>query len=326
MLQTKKKMDLFKIDGEILEPIKKSEFKLERDIQNIIEKNVQEVFDLEFVKSEFSVGGFRIDTLCFDNESNSFVIIEYKKGNSYSVVDQGYSYLSIMLNNKSDFILEYNELKNKTLRRNDVDWTQSRIIFISQSFNAHQKNSINFKNIPFELWEIKRYLNQTISLNKYIASSQEKIESIGAKNEGIINEVNDEVKVLSEEDTLNGKKVESNIQDLYYQLKERVSDWEDFNVNAKSNYISFKRDKKVFVFLNFTKKYIRVHILSYLKTKWDGSRASVEPSSKFILDDPKKMFSVWENDYKVLYSFDLSDDKNLDYFVLMLKQKYDQVG
>ena len=43
------------------------------------------------------------------HKTNSFVIIEYKKGSSYSVVDQGYTYLSTMLNNKSDFVLEYNE-------------------------------------------------------------------------------------------------------------------------------------------------------------------------------------------------------------------------
>ena len=138
-------MELFDLKGKTLIPVKKIDFKLEKEIQDLVEDNVQEVFDLEFVSSEFTVGEFRIDTLCFDNDTNSFVIIEYKRGNSYSVVDQGYSYLSVMLNNKSDFILEYNETKNKTLKRDNVDWTQSRIIFISQSFNSHQKNSINFR-------------------------------------------------------------------------------------------------------------------------------------------------------------------------------------
>ncbi len=319
-------MELFNLKGKGLQPVKKIDFKLEKEIQDLIENNVQEVFDLEFVKSEFTVGNFRVDTLCFDNESNSFVIIEYKRGNSYSVVDQGYSYLSIMLNNKSDFILEFNETKNKTLKRDDVDWTQSRIIFISQSFNAHQKNSINFKNIPFELWEIKRFSNNTISLNQHISSSQENIEKISGKNNNLISQVNTEVKVLSEDDTLNGKKVNDNVRDIYYQVREKVSSWEDFNTSAKTNYISFKRNKKAFAFFNFRKNYIRIHILSYLKTKWDGSREKVEPSNQFILDDPKKMFTTWENDYKVLYSFDLKDEKNLDYFVLMLKQKFDKVG
>jgi len=96
-------------------------FLLEKDIQQVVEANLVEIFNLPFVASELTVEKFRVDTLAFDEESNSFVIIEYKKGNSYSVVDQGYSYLSVMLNNKADFILEYNERLDQSLRRDDVD-------------------------------------------------------------------------------------------------------------------------------------------------------------------------------------------------------------
>jgi len=149
-------MKLFSLNKDKLDPINGIPFKLERDIQNLIENNTSEIFDLEFVSSEFRIGDFRIDSLCFDNETNSFVIIEYKKGSSYSVIDQGYSYLSIMLNNKSDFILEYNEKSSNNLKRGSINWSQSRIIFISPSFNSYQKNSVNFKDIPFELWEIKK--------------------------------------------------------------------------------------------------------------------------------------------------------------------------
>lgn len=319
-------MDLFDLEGKSLIPVKKVEFKLEREIQNLVEDNVEDIFDLEFVSSEFTIGEYRIDTLCYDTESNSFVIIEYKRGHSYSVIDQGYSYLSIMLNNKSDFILEYNEAKNKTLKRDDIDWSQSRIIFISQSFNSYQKNSVNFKNIPFELWEIKRFSNNTISLNQHMSTSKDNIEKISGKNNNLINDVSTQVKVFLEEDTLNNKKVSSNIRDLYYQVKENVSSWEDFNASAKSHYISFKRNKKAFVYLNFRKNFIRVHILSYMKTKWDGSREKVKPTNKFILDDPKKMFDTFENDYKVVYTYDLKDDKKLDYFIHLIKQKFDQVG
>ena len=108
-------MDLFKIKKDDLHSIDRKSFKLEKDIQKIVENNTQTLFGLQFVKSEFSVGSFRLDSICFNMESNSFVIIEYKKGSSYSVIDQGYTYLSLMLNNKSDFILEYNETMNMKL-------------------------------------------------------------------------------------------------------------------------------------------------------------------------------------------------------------------
>ena len=137
-------MDLHKLKNGKLIAVKSDQFKLEKDIQNIVEDNSQELFNLQLVKSEFSINNYRLDTLCFDQENNSFVIIEYKKGSSYSVIDQGFSYLSTMLNNKSDFVLEYNESTNSKLKRDEVDWSQSRIIFISTSFNSYQKDSVNF--------------------------------------------------------------------------------------------------------------------------------------------------------------------------------------
>ena len=108
-------MELFKLHKDKLSTIESKPFKLERDIQKVIEDNCEELFGLQFVKSEFAINGYRLDSLCFDEETNSFVIIEYKKGSSYSVVDQGYTYLSTMLNNKSDFVLEYNESTESNL-------------------------------------------------------------------------------------------------------------------------------------------------------------------------------------------------------------------
>jgi hypothetical protein len=319
-------MELYNIKNNALEQIKRAPFKFEREIQYIVEGNVYELFDLEFVSTEFTIGDFRIDSLCYDNENNCFVIIEYKKGNSYSVVDQGYSYLSVMLNNKAEFILEYNEAKNKQLKRDDVEWSQSRAVFISQSFNNYQKNSVNFKDIPFELWEIKRYSNNTISLLQHNSNSKESINKVSGGKNKVIEDVSKQVKVLSDEDTLNGKKVSENIKELYYQLKERLLDWDEVSTSSKTHYVSFKRGKRVFAYFNFRKSYIRVHLLGHLKTKWDGSKDSKEPTNKFTLDDPKKMFEIWENDYKALYSYDIKDDKDFDYFLLMVKQKYDSVG
>jgi RecB family endonuclease NucS len=129
-------MALYKISKK-LEYIKEKSFKLEREIQEMTEQNLKLIFGLDFVKSEFSLNNFRIDTLAFDYDSNSFVIIEYKRDKNFSVIDQGYAYLSLMLNNKADFILEYNEKQGKILKRADVDWSQSRVMFISPSFTNY---------------------------------------------------------------------------------------------------------------------------------------------------------------------------------------------
>lgn len=105
-------MSTYKINNEQLTLIKEMPFKLEKEIQNIVERNLQTLLGLDFIKTEFSIGSFRIDSLAFDSEKKSFVIIEYKRDKNFSVIDQGYAYLSLMLNNKAEFILEYNESKS----------------------------------------------------------------------------------------------------------------------------------------------------------------------------------------------------------------------
>lgn len=148
---------LYKISSK-LEALKETPFKKERELQNIFEANLSQIMGLMLVKSEFTIKNKRIDTLAFDQENNSFVIIEYKRDKNSSVVDQGFTYLSHMLQNKADFILEYNEqYPQQQLNRADLDWSQSRVIFVSSDFTDNQIEATNFKDIAIELYEVKRY-------------------------------------------------------------------------------------------------------------------------------------------------------------------------
>ncbi|WP_431432603.1 hypothetical protein ACRASS_17445 [Bacteroides hominis] len=88
-----------------------------------------------------------------------------------------------MLQNKADFILEYNENNQKTLKRNDVDWSQSRVAFVSPSFTDNQKEAVNFRDLAIELWEIKHYEGELISINPVRkTNAAESIKPIMQKN------------------------------------------------------------------------------------------------------------------------------------------------
>ena len=102
-------MALYKNASTNLEAIKEKPFKLEKEIQALFENNLPSIMGLTLVKSEFAIKNKRIDSLGFDPQSKAFVIIEYKRDRNSSVVDQGFTYLNLMLQNKADFILEYNE-------------------------------------------------------------------------------------------------------------------------------------------------------------------------------------------------------------------------
>lgn len=322
-------MRLFSNNKGILSKVNGEPFKLERNIQELIEKNTNEIFNLEFISSEFSIGNYRIDSLCFDNENKSFVIIEYKKGSSYSVIDQGYSYLSTMLNNKSDFILEYNEKTKNTLKRDSVNWTQSKIIFISPSFNSYQKNSVNFKDIPFELWEVKKYSNKTVSLNPIISNSKESIENISKTGNSIIKTVNDEVKVITIDDLIINSIQE--VKDIWEKVQLQITgtDFDETRFNFNKSYMRFSRlDNSVISYFGFRKNSLRVTIIG--GTVYDsGKRTS---KNYFELDDYKKMSKKMIKKYKdgittqVEYKINIDNEKDVDYVVSLLKQKYNSMS
>ena len=269
-------MPLFSISKGKLKPIKSKPFDLEKEIQNLTENNLSSIFGLQLVASEFKVRHFRFDTISFDSETKSFVIIEFKKDQKFSVIDQGYAYLSLMLNNKSDFIVEYNEKLNENLKRSDVDWSQSKIIFISPTFTSYQREAINFEDLPIELYEIKRYSNQTISYNKIKApGSTEKIKSISKKDKKL-QKVAKEIKIHTEDEFLKSKTINPKIVDLYLELKNEIFKIdESIDQKITKTMSCFYSGGKGMVWFDPWKHQLRVHLR---KGKYPNKYKKLNPS------------------------------------------------
>ena len=317
-------MQLFSVSNDALTSVEKAPFALEKDIQVLVEKNLETLFSLQFVSTEFSIANFRLDTLAFDEQANAFVIIEYKKGSSYSVIDQGYSYLSTMLNNKADFILEYNEQTGTTLKRDEVDWSASRVIFVSPSFNAYQKNSVNFRDVPFELWEIKRFANDLVVFEQHQSSSNESINHLSNESgNSVIQQVSKEVKQVTEEELLSS--VPQDLRNLWTQLREKLSAYPDTNFYTTKGYVGWKKDSTGISFNRIQKNQITAEILR-------GSKTSSGESSKgfFTLDDPKNLAQdrTWHwKSGKTGHSYvvKICDASDLDYALYLLNQKYESL-
>lgn len=303
-------MKLFYINGQKVKSLSTYPFDLEKDIQKLVENNLEELFKLEFVKSEFSIKKFRIDTLSYNPETQSFVIIEYKRDKNFSVIDQGYTYLSIMLNNKADFILEYNESKNSFLKREDVDWSQSRVIFVSTGYTDFQKQSVNFKDVPFELWEIKRFENDILGLVQHKNSSDESISIVSGNPENIVSEVSKEVKVWDESYHLNSSKSRPEwVNELYFELKERILNLGEVEMQPNARYISFKRIK-TFVDIVFH----------------NGGLYTIINMKEGTLNDPNKLMGIYgdrlhwgSGDYNTT----INKETDLDYMMYLIKQSYE---
>lgn len=300
-------MQIFQQNRNELKGLKEQPFKLEKDIQKVVEGNLERISGYKFVKSEFVVKNNRFDTLAYDEENHSFVIIEYKGSRNYSVIDQGISYLNLMLEYKSDFIVEYNESRKENLKRSDVDWSQSKVVFIAPSFTDFQRQSSNFKDLPIELWEIKHFENGIIVVNPIKKSqSAPSIRQVQTKHESNISKVVKEIKVYTEEDHLNAKTDE--IKELYFTYKDSILNLNpDTELNPKKKTLSFVIRGRIFTDICIQKRSLKI---------WINLKKSQ-------LDDPKKISrdvssaGHWGNgDYEIT----VNDTKNLEYIMSLIKQ------
>lgn len=299
-------MKLYDLQNKKVKAISIKPFRLEKEIQDIIEDNLTELFSVELVKSEFQIKNFRIDSLAYDRENKSFVVIEYKRDKNYSVIDQGYTYLSLMLNNKSDFILEYNENCRGSLKRTDVDWTQSRVIFISPQFSDYQTNSINFKDVPFELWEVKRFENGILSFDQHKPTSSESIINISGDPDNMVSKVTKELKVFTEEIHYNN--TSDAVKETYLSIRERIMNLGDVEVVPRSTYVGFKR-KSNFVDVNVQKKNLWL---------WINLPKGVLDDPKGITRDVSTIGHYGNGDYDLK----VTPESDLDYIMFLINQSY----
>lgn len=298
-------MIIYNTAGNKLVQVKEKPFKLEREIQSIFESNLQNIMGLLFVKSEFTIKNKRIDTLAYDKQTNAFIIIEYKRDKNYSVVDQGLTYLNLMLQNKAEFILTYNETLKDALHSKDVDWTQSRVAFVSPSFTDNQISASDFKDFGIELWEIKQFENNTISINTIKKSRGAPSIKPLLENSESLKEVKENIKVYTEEDHFsNGSDY---IIELYEKFKSSILNLTDgIEILPQKYYIAFKKGSNISD-IEIQKKSLKIFINAKIGT----------------LDDPKGLVKDVSNighrgngDYQI----QIENDNDLEYIMSLIKQ------
>lgn len=298
-------MTLFSNHSGLLKEVKEKPFKLERDIQKVFEVNLVLIMGLELVKSEFTIKNRRIDSLAFDPQSKAFIIIEYKRDKNISVFDQGITYLSLMLENKADFIVEYNENLKRSLKREDVDWSQTRVVFVSTDFTQIQIQATNFKDLAIELWEVNQYANDTISIEAIKKSpTAESIKPLTKQNSSL-QAVANEIKVYTEDDHI--KNTTPALAEVYEKFRNAILNLaDDIEIVPVKTYVAFKKGTNI-CDIEFYKKALKLFI----------------NIKKGQLDDPKNLTREISNighagngDYEV----QVTGTENLEYIMSLIKQ------
>ncbi len=311
---------LYNVSDKKLMPIHGIEFTNEKELQTLCEENLEQLLSLEFIATEFSVEDYRIDTFAYDKEANAFILIEYKNTKINSVVDQGIAYLSTMLNNKAHFVLKFSQARGNVYDIKDINWEQSKVIFISPYFTQYQLGAINFQGMPIELWKIKKFANNSISFEQIGTSTRKGDKSSASAN---VNEIFNsdtqptdnpikEIKTYSEEDLL--RSATEYIKDLYTSLRDFIlAESEELTLKANKLYVGFYRGRSPL---------ISITVYKNTMTLWINEKFSKIDDPQGIIKDVSKIghYGVGECEVKI------SDDSNIGYIQDMLRKHIQNKG
>lgn len=156
---------------------------VEKSLQALIEKNLEDFLGVRFLASEYLTGkthGGRIDTLGLD-ENGCPVIIEYKRALNQNVINQGLFYLDWLLDHKAEFILlVMKQLGQPTAEK--VEWAAPRLICIAGDFNKYDEHAVSQINRNIELMRYKRYGQDMLLLElinaKTASTSEEDVAAL----------------------------------------------------------------------------------------------------------------------------------------------------
>ncbi|PAU87208.1 hypothetical protein CK507_10870 [Pseudomonas sp. WN033] len=170
-------MPIFDISGDKLSAVEQKNFALEKDLQTLIEKNLETVFNCRFVASEFSTGAQhagRIDSLALSEEDNP-VIIEYKKVESSELINQSLFYLHWIQDHKGDFEIAVQKRLGSGVK---VDWSDVRVICIAPNYKKYDLHAVQVMGANIELWKYRLFSNDSIYLEEVFHSSRSAASSV----------------------------------------------------------------------------------------------------------------------------------------------------
>lgn len=279
---------------------------LERDIQKIFEDNLDELLNITFLAHEYSTSfGGRIDTLGIDYEGNP-CIIEYKKGQNDSVINQGLSYLRWLLDHKDSF----DKLCAEKSVATPIQWGSPRVICVAESYNKFDADTADLLPINIELYKYRLYENNLLILDKENYQKVKISDRPKFTNGDMVKRDK-----FQETYTLEGHLAQSGemTQELFKTLKEAILSL-DQNIieDPKKFYVAYKTTRN-FVDVVFKKNKLKL----FLNVK-SGE-----------LDDPQSVARDLENPVHIGhwgngdYEVELSEFEDIEYVMTLIKQSYD---
>jgi predicted transport protein len=174
-------LKLFRITNGSAQELKGKSVALEVSLQRLIEANMETLFGVRFLASEYSTGAKhrgRIDSLGLD-ETGSPVIFEYKRAVNESVINQGLFYLDWLVDHKGEFQLLVMEKLDQDAA-NEIDWSNPRVICVASGFTRYDENAVMQMSRSIELVRYQDFEGELLALELVTAAKTDLVsESAG---------------------------------------------------------------------------------------------------------------------------------------------------
>ncbi len=252
---------LFRVGNGAVDELQGRFVAVEKSLQVLIERHLQELLGVRFLASEYSTGkthGGRIDTLGID-ENGSPVIVEYKRAVNQNVINQGLFYLDWLLDHKAELeLLVRNTMGAETASA--IEWGTPRLLCIAGNFDRYDEHAVQQMGRNIELIRYRRYGDDLLLL--------ELVNTVSAPQEVTL-----VPKVRTSEKTVTDKIAQATpaIRDVYEELRASLENLgDDVQVKTLKYYQAFRRIK------NFA--CVEVHsqkVLVYVKV--DPTEEALEP-------------------------------------------------
>jgi len=296
-------MPIFRVSNNKTKRIEKSSFSNEKELQNFVEKNLEELFDIRFLATEFSTSaehGGRIDTLGLD-ENNAPVIIEYKWGENSAIINQGLFYLDWLVDHQANFQLL---VQSKLKAEQKIDFKSPRVLLIAASFSRYDIYAIKRMAENIELWSYVKYENDLVEFK--IEASSSPTQLTGKTKHSKV-----EYKNITVDEYLKGRPKE--LVEIVQIIREKISDLDSSDQIAEKafkNGLAYKANQNfIYIHVRNRVKTVRVHV------KW--------PESEY------KKLQAEINNSRLLYryyrgfaEFVLKDINDIDKVMPYLKQAF----
>ena len=229
---------LFRFEDNGVTEIESQSVAVEKSLQTIIEKHLEDFFGVRFLASEYGTGkthGGRIDTLGID-ENDCPVILEYKRATNENVINQGLFYLDWLLDHKAEFKLLVLDTLGKP-SADKIEWSAPRLLCIAGDFTQYDEHAVRQINRNIELIRYRRYGKDHILFELVNATSAHEIggeqPAGGKKNKAVYKTVGEYLKQAKPE-----------LRDLFDSLKSfLMALGDDVQMKSLKFYIAFKRLK-----------------------------------------------------------------------------------